>query len=166
MNVNKLLSLELDENCLDYHGLLNINFNNTICRLSGGNIENIPNDTELIIILTIDNQIKNLNIERIEIIYYPICDFNVPEINSFKELISNIRHKIINEKINKIHVACEHGHGRTGMLLVALLVDLLNIKVEDAINFVKNYYCDKNIETDEQLEFVLNLNKGEEYERF
>ena len=90
----------------------------------------------------------------------------MPEINSFKELISNIRHKIINEKINKIHVACEHGHGRTGMLLVALLVDLLNIKVEDSISFVKNYYCDKIIETDEQLEFVLNLNKGEEYERF
>ena len=41
------------------------------------------------------NQIKNLNIERIEIIHYPICDFDVPEINSFKELISNIRHKII-----------------------------------------------------------------------
>ena len=95
MNFKKLLRLELDENCLDYHGLLNIKFNNKICRLSGGNIKNIPNDTELIIVLTIDNQIKNLNIERIEIIHYPICDFDVPEINSFKELISNIRHKII-----------------------------------------------------------------------
>lgn len=52
----------------------------------------------------------------------------------------------------KIHVGCIGGHGRTGTILAALVNVMTGEK--DAIEYVRNNYCKKVVESPEQVEWL------------
>lgn len=52
----------------------------------------------------------------------------------------------------KVHCGCIGGHGRTGTFLAAL-VSLCGEK--DAITYVREHYCDKAVETSDQVDFLV-----------
>lgn len=54
----------------------------------------------------------------------------------------------------RIHVGCIGGHGRTGTVLAALIARGAGRK--DAIQWVRDNYCDRAVESDKQVEFLVN----------
>lgn len=55
----------------------------------------------------------------------------------------------------RVELGCLGGHGRTGTAL-ACLATLTGHPADDAVEWVRAAYCKKAIETDAQVEFVLN----------
>lgn len=85
------------------------------------------------------------------IITYPITDMNAPKNpESFKKMITWL---IAQGKAGKsIHVGCMGGHGRTGVVLAAMVKEAAGI--EDAIEFVRKNYCAKAVESSDQVDFL------------
>jgi hypothetical protein len=84
-------------------------------------------------------------------IQYPITDGQAPiNINRFKKMISWLCNQLQEGK--KIHVGCIGGHGRTGMVLSALVKEILDEK--EATEYVRNNYCKKAVETAVQMTFL------------
>lgn len=54
---------------------------------------------------------------------------------------------------SSVHVGCIGGHGRTGMVLVALLSVMEQRK--DAIQYVRKNYCKSAVETKEQVDWLV-----------
>lgn len=80
---------------------------------------------------------------------YIIQDANIPEdTTSFTELINWLAEVSVTESI---FVGCIGGHGRTGMVLAAL-VSVLG--VSDAVTYVRSKYCTKAVETSGQIAFL------------
>ncbi|QIN95304.1 thymidylate synthase [Stenotrophomonas phage vB_SmaS_DLP_3] len=52
----------------------------------------------------------------------------------------------------KVHVGCIGGHGRTGMILSAVVAKMC--AMEDAITWVRKNYCKKAVESREQVEWL------------
>jgi hypothetical protein len=83
---------------------------------------------------------------------YEIADMRAPsDPVSFKKMISWFREQALAGK--KIHVGCVGGHGRTGMVLAALVRELSGIV--DAITYVRDNYCTKAVESEEQVRFLV-----------
>ena len=53
-----------------------------------------------------------------------------------------------------VEIGCIGGHGRTGTILACMAVHHLRIGFEEAIDFVRNTYCDHAIETTAQEIFI------------
>jgi hypothetical protein len=88
----------------------------------------------------------------VEVINYPITDMAAPaNPASFKKLVDWACNQLQSGK--KIHAGCIGGHGRTGMFLVAVVAQMAGTK--DAIQFVRKHYCKKAVETDSQVEFMI-----------
>lgn len=68
----------------------------------------------------------------------------------FKKLIDWICNQLQEGK--KIHVGCIGGHGRTGMVLAAIVSQMTDEK--DAIKYVRKHYCHKVVETHSQIAFL------------
>lgn len=87
-----------------------------------------------------------------EAIHFRITDRNVP--GNKKEFLELIEY--LCDQANggaKIHIGCIGGHGRTGIVLaamVALMTDEL-----DPIGYVRKHYCEKAVETDKQVAFLV-----------
>ena len=86
----------------------------------------------------------------------PIKDFGVPH-NLTREFWDALRDDIyaILKRGDKVVVFCQGGHGRTGMA-AAILCWLLNPKAvgEDPIQWVRDRYCHKAVETVNQVKYV------------
>jgi hypothetical protein len=83
---------------------------------------------------------------------YPIRDMGVPtDPKDFKKLIDWLRNQLQDGK--KVHVGCIGGHGRTGMVLAALVSVMLPDEA-DAIGYVRKNYCDHAVESSEQVQFL------------
>jgi hypothetical protein len=83
---------------------------------------------------------------------YPILDMGVPtDPKDFKKLIEWLRNQLQEGK--KVHVGCIGGHGRTGMVLSALVAVMLP-EEPDAIGYVRKNYCDHAVESVEQVQFL------------
>ena len=54
----------------------------------------------------------------------------------------------------KVHCGCIGGHGRTGMFLAALVCTMAGMA--DSISYVRENYCRKVVETEEQMNFLFN----------
>jgi hypothetical protein len=52
----------------------------------------------------------------------------------------------------RVHIGCIGGHGRTGMVIAALVAKLLGEK--DAIAWTRKHYCTKAVETNAQVTFL------------
>ncbi len=68
----------------------------------------------------------------------------------FRKMVAWLKTQALAGK--KIHVGCLGGHGRTGMLLAALVKEIGGI--EDAITYVRENYCKKAVESTEQVKFL------------
>jgi protein-tyrosine phosphatase len=53
----------------------------------------------------------------------------------------------------KIHAGCIGGHGRTGLFFAALVAHMGIEK--DAINYVRDNYCDRAVESKLQIDFLI-----------
>lgn len=83
---------------------------------------------------------------------YPITDMSVPsDVADFKKLIDWLSTQIDSGK--KVHIGCIGGHGRTGLLLSAL-VKVMEDK-EDAIKYVREHYCKKAVESKAQVDWLV-----------
>lgn len=83
---------------------------------------------------------------------FPIQDMGVPKDPAqFKKLIEWISMQLAANK--KIHVGCIGGHGRTGMVLSALVKHITG--EVDAIQYVRKNYCTKAVESASQVKFLM-----------
>lgn len=82
---------------------------------------------------------------------YHIADMHAPEDpESFKKLIEWLSVQLIANKL--IHLGCIGGHGRTGLVLAALYKHVTG--EADAITYVRKNYCEKAVESKEQVDFL------------
>lgn len=85
-------------------------------------------------------------------IHYKIQDMGVPTNPvEFKSLITWLAGRI--ENGDKAHIGCIGGHGRTGMVLSALVAHMT--AEADAITYVRENYCKKVVESNQQVEFLM-----------
>jgi hypothetical protein len=83
-------------------------------------------------------------------VLFTIPDMGVPaNAEEFKKLVSWTKKQI--EAGMKVHVGCMGGHGRTGMLLAAVVAEFGE---KDAITYVRKHYCVKAVESMKQVEFL------------
>lgn len=83
---------------------------------------------------------------------YSISDMSVPsDVDDFKKLVEWLATKIGSGK--KVHIGCIGGHGRTGLLLSAL-VKVMEDKA-DAITHVRENYCKKAVESKSQVDWLV-----------
>jgi hypothetical protein len=83
---------------------------------------------------------------------FPIVDCAIPEnIPRFKSMITWLCNQLQEGK--KIHVGCIGGHGRTGLVLAAITSEFL--KEKDAIQYVRENYCKKAVESSPQIAFLV-----------
>lgn len=83
---------------------------------------------------------------------FEIPDMGVPkDVSEFKVLINHLE-KWVRAGL-KVHVGCIGGHGRTGTVLSALVSQMLP-EVEDAIGYVRKNYCERAVESREQVEYL------------
>lgn len=84
---------------------------------------------------------------------FPITDSLAPkssEVERFKKMVTWICNQLQAGK--KIHTGCIGGHGRTGLVLSAVIAELGE---KDAIGYVRKNYCEKAVETSEQVQFLM-----------
>ena len=82
---------------------------------------------------------------------YPIENNKPPkDAESFHDLIRFIWSQV--SWRSSVHVGCIGGHGRTGLVLAALVAWVM--EREDAIHYVREHYCERAVETQEQFDFL------------
>lgn len=82
---------------------------------------------------------------------YPIPDMSIPNNpENFKAMIDYLAARLTEGK--HVHVGCIGGHGRTGMVLAALVKKING--TDDAITWARENYCKKIVETPEQIKFL------------
>lgn len=83
---------------------------------------------------------------------YPITDMQAPaSAETFHQLIGYLSNSIT-EGLN-VFVGCIGGHGRTGTVLAALVAHMTGRK--DAIQYVRDAYCKKAVESQAQVDFLV-----------
>lgn len=86
-----------------------------------------------------------------QFIHFPINDMSVPKDPAeFKAMINWLSVQLLAGK--SVHVGCLGGHGRTGLVLSAL-VQVISGNV-DAIDYVRKNYCNKAVENTQQAQFL------------
>ena len=82
---------------------------------------------------------------------FPITDQHAPkDVHEFKRMLEWLHLQLIAEK--KIHIGCIGGHGRTGLVLAALVT--LVTEEKDSIAYVRKNYCVKAVESKAQVNFL------------
>ncbi len=85
---------------------------------------------------------------------FDIPNMGVPKDNdAFDDMIFWLGTQAVKEAA-KVHVGCIGGHGRTGMVLAAMVRTVGGI--EDATAYVREHYCEKAVETDTQIGYLYN----------
>ena len=85
-------------------------------------------------------------------VHYPIQNMSVPsKPDKFDRLILDIVVEL--ELGHTVHVGCIGGHGRTGLVLVAVAARM-GYEI-DPIKFVRDNYCKKAVESKSQIDFLV-----------
>lgn len=83
---------------------------------------------------------------------FPISDQHAPiNVKRFKRMITWLCNQLQEGKT--VHVGCIGGHGRTGIVLSAIVAQMLHEK--NAIQYVRKHYCKKVVESEEQVRFLM-----------
>lgn len=89
--------------------------------------------------------------EKGESFLFYIKDMGVPSsVEDTKRLVEWLSVQLIAKR--KVHLGCIGGHGRTGMILAALVMHMTGNK--DAITYVRENYCGRAVESLEQVDFL------------
>jgi hypothetical protein len=84
-------------------------------------------------------------------IFFKILDGNPPsDEKNFELMIGWLVGKLYEGK--NVHVGCIGGHGRTGMVLAAIVKQITG--EEDAITWTREHYCKKAVESKSQVDFM------------
>ena len=145
-----------DLHCYSYHSHPKLKLGGGV--VSGGSCLNPPPDCDIYVsldhgvgITDIDYPWKKLNSQHVR---FFIDDFSIPkDPDNFKEMIYWLKDQLSAGK--RIHVGCLGGHGRTGMVLSALVCVVNQDK--NAIQTVRNKYCSSAVETSQQEKFLSTL---------
>ena len=88
-----------------------------------------------------------------EIIYWPWRDMSVPtdNLDAVKKIVAL---HLLHKQGRTIEVACFGGHGRTGTLLAVLAALARDWPAVNAVAMLRDFYCRKAVETDEQARWV------------
>lgn len=90
------------------------------------------------------------NAQLVEVLY-PIKDMQAPDHpEEFKKMIAWLADQL--EYGKKVHIGCLGGHGRTGVVLAALYSHMTGDP--NAINYVRENYCEKAVESQAQIDFL------------
>ena len=85
-------------------------------------------------------------------VYYPITNMRVPNNpDKFRALVTFILDEL--SQGHTVHVGCIGGHGRTGLVLAAVIAEA-GITT-DAITYVRKAYCSRAVETAGQEGFLV-----------
>lgn len=125
--------------------------------VTGGSCLSPPEDSEIVVGLDHsfrpDKLAKDLELEEENFISYIIPDFDAPnDVQSFSQMIDTVIEHI--ESGKRVHIGCLGGHGRTGMVLSAIYTRMTGDK--DGINHVREHYCPYAVETQDQIDFLVN----------
>lgn len=86
-----------------------------------------------------------------EAFLFPIVDGSVPK--SISDTIKLVEWLALQLTANKkVHIGCIGGHGRTGLILAALVKHITGNS--NAIEYVRKNYCEKAVETEKQMVFL------------
>lgn len=84
-------------------------------------------------------------------IHYSIEDQHAPKnVERFQKMITYLCNQLQEGKT--VHVGCIGGHGRTGLVISAIVAELEGKK--NAIEWVRKHYCKKAVESWEQVKFL------------
>jgi hypothetical protein len=89
-------------------------------------------------------------------VMFEISDQHAPKnLPRFKKMIDWLCTQLHDGKT--VHVGCIGGHGRTGLVLSAIVASMRNWKGKDvdAIQYVRKHYCKKAVESSEQVNFLM-----------
>lgn len=90
--------------------------------------------------------------EEGESFQFPITDMQAPkDLGQFKKLLNYLEENIRAGK--KVHIGCIGGHGRTGTVLAALYYQMTGS--DQAVAYVRKNYCQKAVESEEQVQFLM-----------
>lgn len=81
---------------------------------------------------------------------FPIPNMGVPNIKKLRNLVQSICEAL--EKGTDVHIGCIGGHGRTGLVLAAVVRRITGNL--DSIDWVRNNYCVKAVESQKQVEYL------------
>lgn len=101
---------------------------------------------DVVIRLTASYEHPSIYPDVVEVISFPIPDFQVPG-EGWAELIHEVIGRL--ESGQKVLVHCMGGHGRTGLFLASIIAKL-EPDVENPVVVMRERYCQKAIETREQ----------------
>lgn len=86
-----------------------------------------------------------------EAIHFRITDGSAPrDVKNFLKLIDYLQAQI--EAGKRVHIGCIGGHGRTGLVLAALVKQMTG--EQDAVTYVRNHYCKRVVESQPQINFL------------
>lgn len=90
--------------------------------------------------------------QKVVEVYYAISDMHAPtDAPRFKKLVTWVCNQLHEGK--KVHVGCIGGHGRTGLLISAIVAEATEKK--DVIQWVRKHYCKKAVESKTQVQFLM-----------
>jgi hypothetical protein len=144
--------------CYETHEPLPITVNGKTYKVYGGSCGN-PIVTNADIYVGLDSSMRRAHHypwndgPEVTNIFFPIADGNPPkDVAEFRKMIKWLGVQLIAGKL--IHIGCIGGHGRTGMVLAAMVKELTGN--EDAITYVRGHYCKKAVESPSQVLFLHN----------
>jgi protein-tyrosine phosphatase len=90
-------------------------------------------------------------------IHYPIEDQHAPKnVDRFQKMITYLCNQLQAGKT--VHVGCIGGHGRTGVVIAAIVAEMKDYVMgqdnHDVIQWVRKHYCEKAVESWEQVKFL------------
>lgn len=84
-------------------------------------------------------------------VHFPIKDGRIPEdTKDFKLMVTWVCKQLQEGK--RVHAGCVGGHGRTGLLLAAVVATLGE---KNAIQWVRKHHCTKAVESTEQVDLLM-----------
>ena len=84
----------------------------------------------------------------LQAIHYPIVDMSVPhDVPGFLKMVTWMCGQLAEGK--RIHIGCFGGHGRTGLVIAAVVAEAL--KEPDPIHWVRMNHCHKGVESASQV---------------
>lgn len=118
----------------------------------GGNCGEVPPDMAMYIALD-SGQAKNITKKgKAHYVLLNAKNGGVPNINNLLKVL--IKASELLEQGKSIHVGCIGGHGRTGLVLAAMVAFIMD--EADPITYVRDNYCKKAVETDAQVKYLNN----------
>lgn len=86
------------------------------------------------------------------LIYFPIVDMSVPDSKDLDKVLA-VMHDYL-EHGKKVHVHCQGGHGRTGLVMACYFGKYTEVK--EPIAYLRQHYCAEAVESILQHNFIKN----------